>query len=248
MDRRVALIRLEPDCEHPEKRSDFAHADLESWVRANQPELLGAALTILVAYASAGRPHVPVEQWGSYEAWSAAVRAPLVWCGGRDPALTREGLAASSPVDDAAGRFVHAWRALTLIHGAITAGRALRLIYPQAPDLTALDFENAMDPWPELREAVEELAALPAGRRVSSAQLGKILAANRGRVFRGVVIQSRLLDGTTRWFTTGSPAGMAKPPSEPNGAGAARAPSGMNGAGVAESLAVAHAMEERGLS
>jgi len=50
----------------------------------------------LRAYHVAGRPPVEMLPWGSYQAWSQLIRAPLVWCGLPDPAQTRRGLASAS--------------------------------------------------------------------------------------------------------------------------------------------------------
>lgn len=50
--------------------------------------MLRAALTVLRAHDIAGRPCPSgMSVLGSYEAWSAAVRAPLLWLDEADPAL-----------------------------------------------------------------------------------------------------------------------------------------------------------------
>jgi hypothetical protein len=203
MDRRVVHVRLEPKCEKPEERDDFEHSNILEWVRANQAQLLGAALTILRAYHVADRPSVKLRNWGSYEGWSAAVRAPLVWCGGEDVATARDGLAsASSPVDVAAARFVRGLHSLTRTHGKVTAGRALKYVYPEvSPHMP----DSMRDPYPELREAIEELLSVPDGRRPSARSVGQLLSRHRGRVLGGLSIQSSLLHGETLWSAIGTP-------------------------------------------
>jgi hypothetical protein len=88
----VLPIRIESLDECPEERQGFHHPDLLAWVRQERPRLVMAALTILRAFHCAGRPAVDIRPWGSFEGWSAAVRAPLVWCGLLDPAGGRQEL------------------------------------------------------------------------------------------------------------------------------------------------------------
>lgn len=87
--RRICHIRLESPLERPEERDDMQHPDLLAWVRAEQPRLLRAALTILAAYCAAGRPQTRLKPWGSFEAWSALIRQAVVWLDLPDPADTR---------------------------------------------------------------------------------------------------------------------------------------------------------------
>ncbi|MDB5334993.1 MAG: hypothetical protein JWN70_612, partial [Planctomycetaceae bacterium] len=88
--RRVCHIRLQSPEENPENRSDFRFPNILQHTLENRAAYLSAALTILRAYYVAGQPAVMLRPWGSFEDWSRTVRAPLVWCGQEDPALTRE--------------------------------------------------------------------------------------------------------------------------------------------------------------
>lgn len=88
--RRVNFIRLEADTDTPDARTGFRHDPLIPWIREGRPELVRACLTILRAYAVAGRPRVEMRPWGRYEEWSDHVRAPLIWAGLPDPCLTRD--------------------------------------------------------------------------------------------------------------------------------------------------------------
>jgi hypothetical protein len=87
--RRTLHIRLESDQERPEERTDFHHHNLLGWVRENRPRLATAAVTILAAYSTAGRPDQGLTPWGSFEGWSDLVRSAIVWAGQPDPAVTR---------------------------------------------------------------------------------------------------------------------------------------------------------------
>lgn len=97
--RRTLQIRLQSPDERPEERRDFAHPNLLRWVDDKREAFIRNVLTILRAYHFAGRPAVSMEPWGSFEAWSQHVRAPLVWCGLPDPALTRRGLANTADLE-----------------------------------------------------------------------------------------------------------------------------------------------------
>ncbi len=94
--RRVGPIDLLPDEEHPAERTGFAHPTLLAYLTTQRPFLVAAALTILRAYVVAGRPPQGLTASGSFEAWSALIRAALVWCGQPDPWRGRVGLEASS--------------------------------------------------------------------------------------------------------------------------------------------------------
>jgi hypothetical protein len=54
-------------------------------VRAQRGALLSAALTILRAFVVAGKPTATLRDWGSYEGWSAVVRAAVCFAGLPDP-------------------------------------------------------------------------------------------------------------------------------------------------------------------
>ena len=76
MKRRVVPVRLVPDVEHPEDRTDFRHPNLEEWVRAHRGELLAALLTIWRNWIAKGRPEASTGM-GSFDRWSRAVGGAL---------------------------------------------------------------------------------------------------------------------------------------------------------------------------
>jgi hypothetical protein len=94
--RRSIHCRIDPNVERPELRTGFQIPDLLAYVRREGAALLGAALTIVRAYAVAGRPTVTARPMGSYGAWCRVVRDALVWAGGGDPAKTRDALREST--------------------------------------------------------------------------------------------------------------------------------------------------------
>ncbi len=76
--RRVVPILLDPKCSRPESRSGFRHPHLRRYVREHRRELLAAALTLLRAWAVAGRPSPRVAgPFGSFEGWYHVVGGTL---------------------------------------------------------------------------------------------------------------------------------------------------------------------------
>lgn len=83
--RRVVPILLDPKCSRPESRSGFRHPHLRRYVRAHRRELLAAALTLIRAWAVAGRPSPNVAgPFGSFEGWYHVVGGTLEHVGYAD--------------------------------------------------------------------------------------------------------------------------------------------------------------------
>ncbi len=187
--RRVCHIRLESKLENPEQREDFKHKNLLSWVRAERPHLLSAALTILYAYCRAGRPPQKLKPWGSFEEWSELVRQALVWAGMADPGESREELARSSDREAAALRaLIQGWAEFDTEGTGYTAAKLLERL------------EKAPDDYDLLRNAILDLCPAPTGKLPSSRSLGNKLRHARGRVVGGKAIDSRDQHGTQVWF------------------------------------------------
>src|SRR5581483_3865302 len=83
--RRVLVSRLETALETPETRTGFSHDPLLEWVAAQRPRLVCAGLTILRAWAIAGRKQMTDRKWGSFEEWAAIVPQALLYAGATDP-------------------------------------------------------------------------------------------------------------------------------------------------------------------
>lgn len=83
--RRSVFVRLVSQEARPEDRAGFRISDVKGFARTYRGRLIKAALTILRAYHLAGRPSMGLKAFGSFESWSALVRAPLVWLGEPDP-------------------------------------------------------------------------------------------------------------------------------------------------------------------
>lgn len=107
LSRRALLCRLDPGMERPEERS-FA---FDPVVRAmeRRAEYVAAALTVMRAYVAAGRPDLGLSPFGSFEQWSAMVRAAMVWAGAADPCDSREAVMEDDPEAVMLRALVAAW-------------------------------------------------------------------------------------------------------------------------------------------
>ena len=103
--RRTCEVRLETEKENPEERDDFRHPDLRGHVLGDRSRLLSAVMTVLRAWAVAGKPRDnTLTPWGSYEGWSDVVRQAVVWAGLKDPGRARMSVQASAdPAREAMG-------------------------------------------------------------------------------------------------------------------------------------------------
>lgn len=105
---RVVPCDLDPHVERPEERS--FDVNLYQYVPEHRGELVVAGLTILRAYAIAGRPKQPIPAFGRFEEWSDWVRSSLVWLGAADPCEGRSRIEALDPTRQRLGQLLLAWR------------------------------------------------------------------------------------------------------------------------------------------
>lgn len=181
--RRVIAVRLKSKTENPEHRRDFSVQDIITHVREHRTELLCHALTILCAYEAAKRPAVKVAPLGSYEAWTAAVCAPVVWLDRPNPIDTQKDYT-QGPASDVAKltALLLAWRA---VHGdaPLTASQAL-------------DALRERDAEPKMRSLRDALVYADLGDRLGNAILfGISLRGLVGRTAGGLTL---VRDGKTR--------------------------------------------------
>jgi hypothetical protein len=190
--RRSIHCRLEPAGEQPWLRSVWKIPDLLGHVRSERSALLGAALTIVRAYAVAGRPAVKTRPMGSYGAWCRVVRDAIVWAGGQDAAETQDALREDSDVErDDLLVLLCAWDAL---HGesVITARELVESCRApgSSPDKKAL------------LDAL--LGLLPNDVKLSPHAIAKRLQTLRGGRSGGFVLRHRGQDrrNVKRWQVT----------------------------------------------
>jgi hypothetical protein len=72
MPRRIIPIRLDPQVERPEERTDFLHPDLLGWVKMRRGDLVAALMSLVEHWITSGRP-AGTEKLGSYDSWTATM-------------------------------------------------------------------------------------------------------------------------------------------------------------------------------
>jgi hypothetical protein len=93
MTRRAVIARLDAKLTNPEERVfDF---DAVEEVKAQRPQLVIDALTVVRAYLLAGQP-VQLPAFGSFDDWNM-VRGAMVWLGCADPFETKASVKAENP-------------------------------------------------------------------------------------------------------------------------------------------------------
>ncbi|MCG2683977.1 MAG: hypothetical protein L6306_10230 [Planctomycetales bacterium] len=178
--RRAVHVRLESPLENPEERIGFHHSDLLNWIRQERPRLAAAAITILSAYAAAGRPDMKLTPWGSFEAWSALVRNAVAWCGLPDPGATRTELNTQADREAVALRqLIVGWEEMDPFRRGLTLAEVMRTLTEHPRD------------YDTLRSALLELAPPKDGRTLNPRSIGQRLYHLRRRVVGGKFIDRR---------------------------------------------------------
>lgn len=190
--RRVLVCEQETLAERPEEREDFRHPDLPRHVLEHRARYVAAALTLLRAYHAAGAPRM-VRPLGSFEAWSKLVAGALVWAGAANPL---DALAESSRDDDpqkAALRILlEQWPKVDSQGAGLTVRELVAQLYPGGTP----GGESLAD----LRDAVEVLCGLSAGRTPSTHQVARRLRTFERRVLGGRrLVQAGGRGGISRW-------------------------------------------------
>lgn len=171
--RRVVPIGLDPRVEHPEDRTGFRYPDLKSYVRAERPRLVVAALAILRAYCVAGRPAHGMPAKGSFESWDSLVRGALVWAGAADPLGGVHRIRESDDGDlGSLAAVLLAWR--ESYREPVTAARVVA--------------DLAMGLHADLKAAIE--GVVDARKGISAASVGFALRGFKDRVCEGVVFRA----------------------------------------------------------
>lgn len=183
--RRVLPIRLESLLESPEDRTDFQHGDLLAWVASNRPRLVIAALTILCAYITAGRPKQIGGRWGSFEDWSDIIRGAVVWTGLADPLSTRESAIASDESRE--------------VMAMLIAG--LQEADPDGCGVTARQIERLVNQRPDECQTLTEVASEICGPKFDTRRFARRLRTYLGRSWNGLRIEcDSCHGGVKRYF------------------------------------------------
>jgi hypothetical protein len=188
MARRSAPCRLDVNAESARGRT-FRIADLKAYVLERRAQFIVDVLTIVRAYAFAGRPPVarPLE---SFEQWSRLARDPLMWLGMADAVKAQE-----SETDDELSPLQGAFAAIAgATYGQeyrFTSAQLAMLTIPQAPTVIGAQTANA------LRDALINAGCTePADAK----KLGYWLREQRDRVAGGwKLISERTPANTAGW-------------------------------------------------
>ena len=190
--RRIVPIRLSPQVERPELRTDFTHPDLIRWAQSHRRELVTALLTIVQAWCAGGM-HRGKETLGSYEAWAQTIGGILAAAGIPGFLQNREEALAEADSDAAGWR-----RVVALWHDTFGA----------APVTSRQLLEMA-----QTRDAVP-VSLFGSSGQANSTIWGRALGKQRGRIFRQFKIanageDTKTHDARFRLQALGEPAARA---------------------------------------
>jgi hypothetical protein len=206
MTRRTVLCTLDTQAERPELRDfDF---DPIARVMADRGRYVAAVLTIIRAYRAAGSPKVcgPV---GSYEEWTAAVRAPLIWLGQPDPCASMEKAREEDPELSAIRELFAHWRDHLSLSSGYTTNAIIKTACEKGPG-SSFDYNVQEFRAPEFRDLLLRQAG--DGGAVNSRRLGKWLAKINGRVVDGARIEMKIDGSNGNRFTLRQVDGSASAP------------------------------------
>jgi putative DNA primase/helicase len=200
--RRALLCRLDPKHERPELRT-FATNPVQT-AKTNRGRLVTAALTVLRAFHTAGRPRQN-DQLGSFEQWSDWVRGALVWLGQADPVETMEAAREMDPRRDSLTAILTQWR--NVIGEEEVPVRVIieRAIEQQvAIGGGTLNASKAGYRHPDFREVLLVVAGVDGA--INGKRLGKWLAGAQGRIVQGMrVVRGGLSAGVQKWRVEDAP-------------------------------------------
>ena len=184
MAKRALLSYNQPKTERPENRSfEF---DLLAEVRADRPQLVAAALTLVQAYAAANRPPLNAKPT-RFPQWDRLVRLPLIWAGGCDVADSMDTLLEDDPDRMSLGAVLQAWN-------AAYKSREKR-VSEVIDDLSRFDPKHKT-----LLDAFIEALDVRPGARPEAKQLGMWLAARQNRAVEGLRFEGGgTSQGARRW-------------------------------------------------
>jgi hypothetical protein len=182
MSTRALVCKILPAAERPEER--VFEWDARAEARAQRPELVAAALTIIRAYDVAGRPAVSTKPFGRFEQWQAFIQHGLLWLGAPDPCKTRELAERNDSERETFARLIHLW---SVVFGTNPI---------HVKDIGGLDLPRVGQP-PEARELYDLACEVSGGRGrdvIDVTALGKYLASKEERLSGGF----RLVKGEDR--------------------------------------------------
>jgi hypothetical protein len=196
MTRRCITIHLDPGCEVPAART-FTRPDLVREVLGQRGHYVSAALTIIRAWITAGRPKSECKALAGFGDWSDLCRQPLLWLGLADPTESVFLAMAEDPDRETLGRILLAWQS--------EFGNSATMVREAVHRSTLFGSEHA-----ELREVLRDIA--DERGEINRRKLGWWIRRHAGRIVDG----RRLMRGsgnrsaeTWKVETTGVPSNSA---------------------------------------
>lgn len=200
--RRVLLARLDAQTETPFKR-EFEFDPLAE-VCQNRHALVVAALTIVRAYITAGRPKAAKSRIASFEQWDDLVRQPLCWLRDQVSAYDPESINLPMFADpaDSIERASSDNPEITQLAALLTAWQTTFGSTPTSPKQAinkAIELRNTD---PVLFDAIDEIAGQNIGLNVRT--LGRWLESHKDHLCAGqrLVLANRN-NGLKRWIVEG---------------------------------------------
>ncbi|MGA8010945.1 MAG: hypothetical protein WB949_00775 [Candidatus Acidiferrales bacterium] len=188
---RALLCRIDARVESPETRT-FKIPQLVDFLKTNRKHLVAAALTILRAYETAGRPRQDIKPWGGFNEWSASIREPLIWLGLADPCETRTVVLADDPEREE----------------SLSAVRALYKVFKDE-EFTSKRIVDECGSRNSLKAAMLTAAA-GHQKEIDSRSVGWWLRRVHDRILGGLRVEiSRKASGVARWRVVEAPGGQS---------------------------------------
>jgi len=196
--RRVVSIDMDAKMEHPEDRGGFRYPELLAHVLEVRPKLVTAALTVLRAFAVAGRPRHGKVPMGSFESWDRWVRACCVWVGMGDPAGTDDPASGRGRIRAESDEDLDSLRALLT---------ALREVFGEGTFTAAVALSRAGGD-PGLMDALRAVALTKKGT-IDGRSVGNAFKDWRGRIVGGLHLDlvGVAHGGGKTWKVTGGDGG-----------------------------------------
>jgi putative DNA primase/helicase len=179
MTRRGLICNLDAVLERPETRT-FAFDPVKR-AAEQRGQFIHHILTISRAYRVAAAK-VGCSPIGSYGAWSAAVREPLVWLGKADPVASMDTLRDEDPARSAARRLM-AWDRNLILLKSFTVAQLIQ--YADRMEAVGSGYSQTYEyAFPELRELLIQQAGNFKGV-IDSRRLSRWLSSIKGQIHDG---------------------------------------------------------------
>jgi hypothetical protein len=187
MSSRVIEVYLDAGMERPDTRS--FRRDLGRWIDENRPEIVEAALKIIVAYLDAGAPAMSGKA-SRFPQWDRMVRFPIMFAGGEDIAAAFDRAHDADPTLELLREMLTAWRSANG-DKALTSSEIL--------DAIGGEFSPQYN---HLRESLQALVGDGRRLQLSAKALGQRLKRFVNRTLDGMTLRSNYDSDRKiwRWF------------------------------------------------